>query len=51
VELAAAVEREPGASARTERLGLLELFQSQQLAEEAPSLGLAVRRRGELDVI
>jgi hypothetical protein len=51
VELAAASEREPDAAARAQRLGLLELLEAEQLAEEAPRLVLASRRRRELDVI
>ena len=51
VELAAAGEREPDAAARAQRLGLLELVQAEQVAEEATRVRLATRRRGELDVV
>jgi hypothetical protein len=51
VELAPAAEREPRAAARTQRLGLLELLEAEQAAEEATGLLLAARRGGELDVI
>jgi hypothetical protein len=51
VKLAAAPEREPRAAARAERLRLLELFQADELAEEAARLGLAAGRRRELDVV
>ena len=51
VELLAVAEREPGAAARAQRLGLLELLEPEQVAEEAPRLGLAAARRRELDVI
>jgi hypothetical protein len=51
MELSAAVEREPDAAARAQWLGLLDLLQRQQLAEEAPRLVLAARWRRELDVV
>lgn len=51
VELVAAAEREPGASSGAQRLRLLELLQAEQVAEEAPCLGLAARQCRELDVI
>jgi len=51
VELPSAREREPDASARAQRLGLLELLQAEQFAEEAPCPVLAGRRRRELDVV
>ena len=51
VELAASAEREPDAAAGAQRLGLLDLLQAEQLAEEATSLRLAARRRGELDMV
>jgi hypothetical protein len=51
VELPAAAEREPDASARTQRLRLLELFEVEQLAEETPRLVLAAGWRCDLDVI
>jgi hypothetical protein len=51
VELAAVVECEPRAAARAERLRLLELLEAEQVAEEAPRLGLAAGRRRELDVV
>jgi hypothetical protein len=51
VELATAREREPGAAARAQRLGLLELLEAEQSAEEPARLVLAARRGCELDVI
>lgn len=51
VKLAASAEREPDSAARAQGLGLLELLQAEQVAEEAPRLGLAAGRRGELHVI
>jgi hypothetical protein len=51
VELATAAEGEPRAAARAQRLRLLELLEAEQVAEEAPRLGLAARRRGELEVV
>jgi hypothetical protein len=51
VELAAAFEREPDAAARAQRLGLLELLEAEQVAEEATRLWLAARRRRDLDVV
>jgi hypothetical protein len=44
VELAAA-EREPCAATRAERFRLLELLEAEQVAEEAPRVGLAAGRR------
>jgi hypothetical protein len=51
VELAAVAEREPGSAARSQRLRLLELLEAEQVAEEPARLGLAARRRGDLDVV
>jgi len=51
VQLAAAAERKPGAAARAQRLGLLDLLQAEQAAEEPPRLGLAAGRRGDLHVV
>jgi hypothetical protein len=51
VELTARNEREPGAPARAQRLGLLDLVQPEQFAEEATRLRLAARRRRDLDVV
>jgi hypothetical protein len=51
VKLAASAEREPHSAPRARRLGLLELLQPQQPAEETARLGLAAGRRGELDVV
>jgi len=51
VELAAAPEREPGATARAQRLGLLDLLQPEQVAEESPRLWLAAWRGGELNMV
>jgi hypothetical protein len=51
VELAAAGEREPDAAARAQRLGLLELVQAEQVAEEATRVRLAADRSRELDVV
>jgi hypothetical protein len=51
MELAAVAEPEPDAAARAQRLGLLELLQAEQAAEEAAGGGLAAGRRRELDVI
>jgi len=50
VELLGA-EREPDAPSRAQRLGLLDLGQAEQAAEEAPCGLLAARRGGELDVV
>jgi hypothetical protein len=50
VELVVA-EREPDASAGPQWLRFVELRQSQQLAEEAPRLGLRARWSGELHVV
>jgi hypothetical protein len=44
VELGAVAQREPGAAARAQRLRFLELLEAEQVAEEAPRLGLAARR-------
>jgi hypothetical protein len=51
VELAASAEREPDPAARAQRLGLLELLQAEQVAKEAPRLGLTARGRRDLDVV
>jgi hypothetical protein len=51
VELAAVAECEPRPAARAERLRLLELLEAEQVAEEAPRLGLAAGRRCDLDVV
>jgi hypothetical protein len=52
VQLASATaEREPGSAASAQWLRLLDLLQAEQVAEEAPRLGLAAGRRGELDVV
>jgi hypothetical protein len=51
MKLSAARQGEPDAAARAQRLRLLDLLQPQQLAEEAPRLGLAAGRRRELDVV
>jgi hypothetical protein len=51
VELASAADCKPGAATWAQRLGLLELLQAEQIAEEAARLRLAARRRGELDVV
>jgi hypothetical protein len=51
VELAATAQREPRAAARSQPLGLLDLLQAQQVAEEVPRLGFTARRRGDLDMI
>ena len=42
---------EPDPAAGAERLGLLELLEPEQPAEEAARLRLAAGRRGELDVV
>ena len=42
---------EPDAAAGAQRLGLLDLLEAEQPAEEAARLGLAAGRRGQLDVI
>jgi hypothetical protein len=47
----AVVEREPCTAARAQRLGLLELLQAKQIAEEAPRFGFAARRRRDLNVV
>jgi hypothetical protein len=44
VELATVAECEPCAAAGTQRLGLLELLQAEQVAEEATGLRLAAWR-------
>src|SRR5438874_5797405 len=51
VKLASSAEREPGAAARAQSLGLLELLQTEQLAEESPRLRLAAWRRRNLNVV
>jgi hypothetical protein len=51
VELAAARECEPGAAARAQRLRLLELLESEQVAEETSRVVLAARRGRDLDVV
>jgi hypothetical protein len=51
VKLAAAAEREPGAAAGAQRLGLLDLLETKQFAEEAARLRLAARWSRDLDVI
>ena len=51
VELAAVGEREPRAAPGAQRLGLLELLEAEQSAEEPARLVLAARRGCELDVI
>jgi hypothetical protein len=51
VKLAAVAEGEPHAAARAQRLRLLELFEAEQVAEEAARLGLAAGRRCELDMV
>lgn len=51
VELAAVAQREPGAAASAQRLGFLELLQTEQFAEEASRPGFTARRRGELNVV
>lgn len=51
VELAACGEREPRAAARAQRLGLVELLEAEQLAEEATRLVLAAGWGRDLDVI
>jgi hypothetical protein len=51
MELAPITECEPDAASRAQRLRLLELFEAQQLAEEAPRFRLAAGRRRELDVV
>jgi hypothetical protein len=50
VELLAA-EREPDAAAAVEGVGLLDLHQAEELAEEASRLLLAARRGRKLDVV
>ena len=51
MKLASAADCKPGAPTRAQRLGLLELLQAEQIAEEAARFRLAARRRGELDVV
>jgi hypothetical protein len=51
MELAASTKREPDAATRAQRLGLLDLLQAEQLAEEAARLRFAAGRSRELDVI
>jgi hypothetical protein len=51
VQLAAVAEREPGAAASAQGLRLFDLFQTQQIAEEAARLRLAAGRRRDLDVV
>ena len=51
VELPAAVESEPDAASRAQRLRLLELLQTEQFAEVTARLGLAAGRRCDLDVV
>ena len=51
VQLAASREREPDASAGAQRLGLLDLRQREQIAEEAARLRLAVRWSRDLDMV
>jgi hypothetical protein len=51
VELSASREREPHAAAGAQWLGLFDLLEAEQRAEEAPRLGLAAGRSGELKVV
>ncbi len=51
VKLVGVAEGEPGAAAGAQRFGLLDLGQPEQVAEEAPCLGLAARGRCDLDVV
>jgi hypothetical protein len=51
VELAATVKREPDAASRAQRLGLPELLQPEEVAEEATCLGFAAGRSRELNVV
>ena len=51
VELSASGQCEPDSAARAQLLGLLDLLQAQQLAEEAACLRLAAGWRSELDVV
>jgi hypothetical protein len=51
VKLASLADCKPDATTRAQRLGLFELLQAKQIAEEAARLRLAARRRGELDVV
>ena len=44
-------DTEPDPAAGAERLGLLELLEPEQSAEEASRLRLAAGRRSELDVV
>ena len=51
VELAAFLQNEPQSATRAQRLGLLDLLQAEQLAEEAARLRFAAGRSRDLDVI
>ena len=44
-------ERKPDAASRLERLGLLDLLEAENTAEESTRIGLASRRRGQLHVV
>jgi hypothetical protein len=51
VELTAGGQGEPDAAARAQRLGLLDLFQAEEAAEEAACLRFAAGRSRNLDVV
>jgi hypothetical protein len=51
VELTPLANGKPDATTRAQRLGLFELLESEQVAEEAARFRLAARRRGELNVV
>ncbi len=51
VELVLAVQLEPDAAPRAQRLGLLDLGEAEQLTEEPSRLGFAAGWRGQLEMI
>jgi hypothetical protein len=51
MELATSAQHEPDPAAGAQRLGLLDLLQAEQVAEEAARLRFAARWRCDLDVV
>jgi hypothetical protein len=51
VELSPSGQSEPGAAARAKWLRLFDLFQAEQVAEEAAGLRLTAAWRRDLDVV